>query len=159
MDPTIKSNEKVLVEKISMGLQIPKPFSYWLSTGPSKRMNWQSHSFLHRQDIIVFFPPRQNKVFVKRIIGLPGDTVEFKENGKIICNDKILSEPYAVGLTKIPQQAPKFLPITQRTKSLNQQFHIPPKYYLLLGDNREASIDSRHWGLVPEQNIIGRVVL
>jgi len=112
----------------------------------------------HRGDIVVFKTPSlalqecgSQGTFVKRLIGLPGETWE-ERRGFVYINGKKLDEPYirpdrrddrTVSLGELPPRA-------KYTK-------IPKDYYLMMGDNRRSSCDSRAWGLVPKQNLIGSV--
>ncbi|OUL20914.1 signal peptidase I [Nostoc sp. T09] len=115
-----------------------------------------------RGDIVVFSPTDELKkeqyqdAFIKRVIGLPGEKVELR-NGKVYINNK-------------PLQEDKYLSTQQRTlidvctsgqqpPFLAKPQTIPANSYLVLGDNRNSSYDSRCWGVVPQQNIIGRAVL
>lgn len=100
-----------------------------------------------RQQIVVFEAPPQaanGEDFIKRVIGMPGDTVEIKR-GVVFINGKKLNEPYLNPLPdpSAPQENPP------------EAFHVPPGQYFVMGDNRDDSNDSRFWGYVPRQNIIG----
>ncbi|HKC21896.1 MAG TPA: signal peptidase I [Gaiellaceae bacterium] len=112
----------------------------------------------HRDDIVVFNTPPLAKqecgsegTFVKRLIGLPGEVWEERE-GFVYINGKKLDEPYikpdrrddrTMGLSDIPPR--------------NTYTRIPKGMYLMMGDNRRSSCDSRVWGLVPRKNLIGNV--
>ncbi|HZR93817.1 MAG TPA: signal peptidase I [Gaiellaceae bacterium] len=107
----------------------------------------------HRKEIIVFnTPPKAAEVcgaggtFVKRLIGLPGDTVHEDGHGFIWINGKKLDEPYIQ-----PQRR------AQDTQHFNETWHVPKGEYFFMGDNRGQSCDSREWGAVPRKNIIGEV--
>jgi signal peptidase I len=104
---------------------------------------------LKRGDIVVFwFPDDPSKSYIKRIIGLPGETVEIRE-GRIYIRsqgrEQLLAEPYLD-----PQ------------RNLSRANHAPVEvkqhYYFVMGDNRDASSDSRYWGLVPEKYIYGKAL-
>ena len=102
-----------------------------------------------RGDIAVFHSPAKAKtvcdhggIFVKRIIGLPGETVR-ERNDRIYINGRLLSEPY--------------LKVTPRD-SINNTWKVPQGRYFLLGDNRTYSCDSRYWGSVTRSALIGPVV-
>jgi len=105
----------------------------------------QSVSWGHisRGDIVVFWYPREpDKSYVKRVIGLPGETVEVR-NGKVLIDGRVLDEEY------LDQEHNQSLP------------SFPPKkveehHYFVMGDNRDNSSDSRYWGLVPEKYIYGK---
>ncbi|HKF51710.1 MAG TPA: signal peptidase I [Candidatus Acidoferrales bacterium] len=99
-----------------------------------------------RQQIIVFEAPPQaapNEDFIKRVIGLPGDTVVVKR-GVVFVNGEQLNEPY---LNPLPD------PSAQQENT--GPFQVPPGQYFVMGDNRDDSNDSRFWGCVPRANIIG----
>ena len=102
-----------------------------------------------RGQIIVFNTPPLAKVrcgaggtFVKRLIGLPGDTVSEK-NGYVSINGKLLKEPYIQAARRDNEPARTWL--------------VPPGSYFFMGDNRSQSCDSRVWGSVPRKNLIGEV--
>ena len=109
-----------------------------------------------RGEIAVFKTPPLAKIkcgaggtFVKRIIGLPGDTVEvrvLRGNGYVFINGRKLNEPYIQAIRRSPasQFGPK---------------KVAPGNYFMMGDNRAQSCDSRFWGTVPRKNIIGKVFL
>jgi len=100
---------------------------------------------LKRGDVIAFlFPDDPSKSYVKRVIGLPGDTVEIVE-GKVFVNDRELDEPYVDSRFNLSR------------RSL-AKVYVRPNYYFVLGDNRDISSDSRIWGLVPERYIYAKVI-
>ncbi|HKW57082.1 MAG TPA: signal peptidase I [Candidatus Acidoferrum sp.] len=111
-----------------------------------------------RQQIIIFKPPfaPDTPDYVKRVIGLPGDTVDLRD-GSVWINGQRLVETYTTGPTE-PAPAsysspyPGFPPI-------QFPYKVPPHCYLALGDNRGNSLDSRFWGCVPRNNIIGVPVI
>jgi len=102
-----------------------------------------------RGQIIVFNTPPLAKIrcgaggtFVKRLIGLPGDTVSEK-HGFVYINGKLLKEPY--------------IQPSRRDDEPARSWHVPPGNYFFMGDNRSQSCDSRVWGSVPRKNLIGEV--
>ncbi|MCL6584770.1 MAG: signal peptidase I [bacterium] len=106
-----------------------------------------------RGDIIVFkYPQDPSRDFIKRLIGKPGDTLEIR-NKQVFINGKPLYEPYviheggeaAVGLSSVRDN---YGPIT-----------IPEGYFFVMGDNRDCSLDSRFWGLLPEDMIKGKAFI
>ena len=100
---------------------------------------------LKRGDVVVFlFPDDPSASYIKRLIGLSGDTVEIRE-GKVIVNDQELNEPYVDSR------------LNQSHRSQEPVF-VKPNYYYVLGDNRDNSSDSRIWGLVPERYVYAKVV-
>jgi signal peptidase I len=102
-----------------------------------------------RGDIVVFKTPPLAAVrcgaggtFVKRLIGLPGDTWA-EENGYVYIDGKRLNEPY--------------IKPDRRDSRTIKAIHIPHGFYFFMGDNRNSSCDSREWGTVPRKNLIGKV--
>jgi signal peptidase I len=99
---------------------------------------------INRKDIVVFWYPRdRSKSYIKRIIGMPGDTVEIID-GDVYINDKLLKEPYV---------DPRFV-----DHHSYAPVFVEPGHYFVLGDHRNQSNDSRNWGLVPEGYIYGKAV-
>ncbi len=98
---------------------------------------------VQRGDIVVFWYPKdKTKSFIKRVIGLPGETVEVR-SGVIYLNGQKLAEPYLAG------------EVDNDSYPLQD---VPPDHYFVLGDHRNSSNDSRDWGFVPEQDIFGEAV-
>lgn len=124
MESTLLSGDRVLVSKVDYRLHPPE-----------------------HGDIIVFKPPIETNIpYVKRVIGLPGDSVDLRD-GRVFVNGKPLDEPYAFGQT------------TPRSGQVRFPFRVPDGMLFVLGDNRPVSGDSREWGAVPDENIIGKVIL
>lgn len=93
-----------------------------------------------RGEVVIFrFPRDPSRDFVKRIIAIPGDTVAIR-NGHVYINGASLKEPY----------------VNIMDRGSTGPLEVPPGSYFVLGDNRRSSNDSRDWGFVPEENIIGR---
>ncbi|MBR8834963.1 MAG: signal peptidase I [Stigonema ocellatum SAG 48.90 = DSM 106950] len=144
MEPTLHGTtnqweaDKIIVDKLSYKFSAPQ-----------------------RGNIVVFSPTEElqkeqyQDAFIKRVIGLPGDKVELK-GGKVYINNKRLEEKYLA-----PEQRTSVDVCTsgQQPPYLSHPQTIPPNSYLVLGDNRNSSYDSRCWGVVPRDNIIGRAVL
>jgi signal peptidase I len=100
---------------------------------------------IERGDIIVFwFPNDPSKSYIKRVIGLPGETVQMRA-GRILINGKELQEPYLETSLNVAggDEPPTY---------------VKPHYYFVMGDNRDNSSDSRSWGLVPEKYIYGKAL-
>ena len=134
MQPTLEINDRLIVEKISYRFRTPQ-----------------------RGDVVVFRPTEElkkqgyNEAFIKRVIGLPGDTVEVK-NDKVYVNSQELPEKYIF----IPENSDGYRPRPSRPYGPTK---VPDDQYLVLGDNRNNSLDSRSWGFVPRENLIGRATV
>lgn len=106
-----------------------------------QRYSW---GHLERGDIVVFwFPDNPDKSYVKRVIGLPGETVEMK-NGVVYINGEEMHEDYLD-------------PEHNQTLTNFTPHKVKEHYYFVMGDNRDNSSDSRYWGAVPEKYIYGKV--
>jgi len=104
---------------------------------------WMPH--VHRGDVVVFwFPEDPSKSYIKRVIGLPGDTVEVHE-GHVRVNGKDLEEGYLD-------------PQLNLSHASRQPVIVKPNYYFVMGDNRDNSSDSRIWGLVPRKYVYGKAL-
>lgn len=125
MEPTLEINDRLIIEKITYHLREPE-----------------------RGDVVVFNPTETLKAqnfkdaFIKRVIGLPGETIEVTD-GQVFVNGQPLVEKYIAD-----QPEYNYGPVT-----------VPEGEYLVLGDNRNNSYDSHYWGFVPQENIIGRASL
>ena len=108
----------------------------------------------HRRQIIIFKPPFAPDLpdYVKRVIGLPGETVDVHD-GAVWINGKRLEENYTLGRTEPPR------PDALRVAYGGLPYKVPENCYFAMGDNRENSEDSRYWGCVPRSNIIGTPVI
>jgi signal peptidase I len=111
-----------------------------------------------RGDIIVFKTPPSAALqcgaggtFVKRLIGLPGDTVFEDKHGFIWVDGKRLKETYV-------QSDRRLQDVTQNPEYRNHTWTVPKSEYFFMGDNRGESCDSRKWGAVPRDNLIGKVI-
>jgi signal peptidase I len=114
---------------------------------------------IERGDVIVFrYPLDPRTDFVKRVIGMPGDTVEIRDK-KVFVDGKALDEPYV--LHEDPLIFPNKLELPEQLRSRDQfgPFVVPPGQYFAMGDNRDRSSDSRYWGTVPRSMIKGRAFM
>jgi signal peptidase I len=134
MLPGLHDGERVLVNKFLY------PLDGWPTSGLSIGRP------VKRGDVVVFYYPNDPSArYVKRVIGVPGDTVRIDEDGAVYVNGRQLEEPYLAGEYT---QWPMSMPATT----------VKEHYYFVLGDNRDNSSDSRTWGLVPEKYICGEAI-
>ncbi|MEA2641550.1 MAG: signal peptidase [Chloroflexota bacterium] len=116
MEPTLHNNQTLLINRAA-----------FRSGGPA------------RGDVVVFhYPVQPANIFIKRIIGVPGDTIDVRA-GQVYVNDLLQNEPYV-------RDHPVY----------EGQWVVPPASYFVLGDNRPNSSDSHVWGFVPAANLIGK---
>ncbi|WP_225442784.1 signal peptidase I [Paenibacillus lycopersici] len=98
----------------------------------------------HRGDIVIISGPESDKRLIKRVIGLPGDVIDFTDDGQVLVNDTKLNEPYVKGRTY--------------SNGMQVPFKVPAKSVFVMGDNRENSQDSRMLGPIAMSSIEGRAV-
>ena len=104
-----------------------------------------------RGEVIVFrYPEDESKYFIKRVVGLPGETISFYDS-KVWIAESQAAAPEAVDEL--------YLPAGLVTNGPTAPLTLQPNEYFVLGDNRPASFDSRRWGIVPRANITGRVLM
>jgi signal peptidase I len=110
-----------------------------------------------RGDIVTFRYPREPRTtFIKRVVASGGDTVEIRAK-KLLVNGKAVHEPYvAHGDPQI--WAGELLPEPYRSRDHFGPYVVPTDPFFVMGDNRDASSDSRYWGAVPRANVVGRVL-
>jgi len=141
MEPTLLVGDHILVNKFIYGIKIP-----------FIRTTLIPISEPSRGDVIVFiYPVDKSKDFIKRVIGLPGDTIRI-EGKKIFINGKLYEDGHGFYRPSSrggnPGNSPGFGPVT-----------VPPDSYFVMGDNRDQSWDSRSWGYVPEESIKGKALI
>jgi len=143
MEPLLHSGDRVAVSKLqTIQVDAEHAAARLPMVGADAGEFWHPFGELDYGDVVVFkWPrdPRQN--FVKRVIGLPGDTVRI-ELGAVFVNGVPMDEPYVE---------------LEYRQSINDHVVGEDSYYVL-GDNRAQSDDSRHWGDVPRENMVGKVM-
>jgi len=156
MVPTLEVGDYILVNKYTYGIRLPVIRNKVVSLNDPQR-----------GDVMVFFPPHMNDTyFIKRVVGLPGDTVSYK-NKRIYVNGELVDVSVQVGPAgaKAPryQVAKESLGEAQHLVQLDNlrpasDFSqiVKPGHYFMMGDNRDNSSDSRVWGQVPEKDIVGK---
>jgi len=114
---------------------------------------------VRRGDVVVFkFPVEPERDFIKRVIGLPGETLELR-NKKVYVNGSPLEEPY-VHFLEPPSGDPSMHEFT--SSDLRERYGpvvVPPNQYFVMGDNRDNSQDSRYWGFLPRDYIKGKALV
>lgn len=117
------------------------------------------HRAVRRGDVIVFkFPEDPRRDFIKRVVALPGETVEIRD--KVVYVEGIrLDEPYLTFSDDRVWPDDPELPESHRRRDQSRPFNVPPGSYFALGDNRDNSYDGRFWGPVPADNLKGRAML
>jgi signal peptidase I len=146
MAPTINTNDLVIVNK-----------HIYSSAAKSLPNNAQPR----RGDIIAFKPPHTpTTVYLKRVIGTPGDVISFTEkqltiNGTPVKTQKNEGITYAEDLNGITYQV-QYLNEESTLRTFNTV--VPENHYFVMGDNRDNSLDSRVWGFVPSENLVGKLV-
>ena len=155
LEPTLSVGDFIIVNKYHYGLRLPVIHSKILSLEEPKR-----------GDIFVFrWPPNPSVNFIKRVIGLPGDKISYVD--KILYINGVEASQLGIeGQTPAKKRIEKkenLLGVThaiyENPNKISEDFHdliVPPGMYFAMGDNRDDSADSRVWGFVPEENIVGK---
>lgn len=165
LEPTLLVGDFILVNKFGYGVRLPVIHKKIYQLGEPQR-----------GDIIVFrWPPNPSVDFIKRVIGLPGDKISYINkviyvNGKKIqqefkryaVQDSDENDSSAVILDKQEDLLGIKHDIYQKQNKLSYDYHdivVPAGMYFVMGDNRDDSADSRFWGFVPDENIVGKASL
>jgi len=166
MNPTIVEGDRVFVNKLAYDLKVP--YTTWHIA------QWSNPK---RGDIVVFFSPADEMRLVKRVVGLPGDTIE-------LVNDKLFVNGVAASYEPLPASAGGDIPAARlgprifakesppespshavmilpaiRAKRSFGPVTVPPGHYFMMGDNRDNSNDSRYWGTLERSRIVGRALM
>ena len=164
LEPTLFPGDLILVNKYQYGIRLPIVHKKIYSIHEPKR-----------GDIVVFrWPPNPSFYFIKRIIGVPGDKISYI-NKKLYINGQEIPQTFVKNAID-QDEAGKTWDVQQKEENLlgvshaiyetiaksTDDFHdveVPKGMYFAMGDNRDDSADSRYWGFVPEQNIVGHALL
>ena len=155
MVPTLEVGDYILVNKYTYGIRLPVVRTKVLALNEPER-----------GDVMVFFPPHMNDTyFIKRVVGLPGDTISYRNkrlfvNGKALDEENIAVMPegtsrYQVGLESLGT-ANNLFQVDETRPARDFSVQVKPGHYFMMGDNRDNSSDSRIWGQVPEKDIVGK---
>jgi signal peptidase I len=154
MEPTLLVGDHIIVNKLIYGFRMPD--SFFGLTPFQGEIPYGKYLFqiepVHRGDVVVFvFPPDPTKDFIKRVIGVPGDTVQVKA-GRLYLDGQEVADPHAH--FEIPPE--DRLPSSER--DYFGPLKVPAGHYFMMGDNRDRSYDSRFWGLVGRDDVEGRAM-
>lgn len=164
LQPTLKPGDFLLVKQYSYGVRFPiTHWALWPQEGPS------------RGDIAVFYPPHDHSLFfVKRVIGLPGDRITY-QNATLYINGKKMEQTLLGDyMLQMPDIVPYPITVEHKEEQLFEKKHpiylakgqarmparswkVPRDHYFMMGDNRDFSGDSRIFGMVPREDLVGQV--
>lgn len=161
MIPTLEVGDFVVVNKFAYGLRLPVIGTKILSVDDPQR-----------GDVMVFIPPHEDQYYIKRVIGLPGDRIRYEEK-QLTVNGEVIPRAYVGPIEVDTVQGP--LPGSLYREEINGVEHdmqlidvvarvgrtswiVPDGHYFMMGDNRDNSSDSRDWGPVSEDKIVGKAV-
>lgn len=162
MIPTLNVGDFILVNKYAYGVRLPIIGTKIIQVKDPDR-----------GEVIVFVPPHENKYYIKRVIGLPGDTVRYEDktlfiNGELISKDYVESIMIQTSIGDLPgvlysETINGVEHATQNIDAVGRQrtrtnWVIPNGHYFMMGDNRDNSSDSRVWGTVPDEDIVGKAI-
>ena len=154
MIPTLKVGDFIVVNKFAYGVRLPVFGTKIFAVDEPKN-----------GDVMVFVPPHEDEYFIKRVIGIPGDTIRY-ENKTLFVNGVEQVQEF---VAEIPPNRPDHVvyketiggvePFIHRSPFLGngpQEWVVPEGKYFMMGDNRDRSSDSRYWGMASEDRIVGK---
>jgi signal peptidase I len=162
MKPTILEGDRVFVNKLAYDLKVPFTTRHLAE--------WSNP---HRGDIVVFFSPHDGTRLVKRVVGVPGDTIELRNDGLVLNGQAVEYKPIAEELVRsvapadrarqvyaaeqLPGQ-PHVVAAIPSVSALRDYgpYRVPEGQYFMMGDNRDDSFDSRYYGPVERKHIVGQ---
>jgi len=156
--PTLKIGDFILVNKYNYGLRLPVLGTKVIAVNDPQR-----------GDVMVFKFPGDHKInFIKRVVGMPGDKVTY-QNKQIYINDQPMSQQL---VAQLPPRAPTYQVWDEQLDEAGHQIYrnigpshksgewlVPQGHYFVMGDNRDNSNDSRYWGFVPDELVVGKAAL
>ena len=168
MKPTLEVGDFILVNKFAYGIRLPVLDTKVIPVGDPQR-----------GDVMVFrYPSDPNINYIKRVIGVPGDTIRYTSDKRLYINDQLVAEslvgeePGTLGSVTLYQEklgAVEHMIRKEMTRfriEPGKQWKVPADHYFMMGDNRDNSNDSRYWndpkipkdllGMVPDRNIVGK---
>lgn len=160
MIPTLFNGDFILVNKFSYGVRLPVVHKEIISIGKPER-----------GDVMVFrYPLNPAQDYIKRVIGLPGDKIVYRNKQLFINNEPIKQlnlgsyqgpeqERDAVLRRELLYDSPHPIVVHSRSPDRDFSYVVPADSYFVMGDNRDRSSDSRFWGPVPAENLVGKAFL
>ena len=154
MIPTLKVGDFILVNKYAYGIRLPVVGTKILDVGDPAR-----------GDSMVFIPPHEEEYFIKRVIGLPGDRVRYQnktlyingvEQTQVFQREVRDFRPRQLEFEETFGDKPHAIYRNLYNDARIQEWVVPEGHYFMMGDNRDQSNDSRFWGFVPDENVVGR---
>ncbi len=161
MIPTLEVGDFILVNKFTYGLRLPVVGTKIVPMNDPKR-----------GEVMVFIPPHDKRYFIKRVVGLPGDTVRYENKVLYVNGEQVMAEPVGEAQIEMPNGLVRTGVLLSEAlgevEHLTQMLDTPPRsgertvwvvpegHYFMMGDNRDNSADSRVWGAVPEKDIVGK---
>ena len=155
MVPTLEVGDYILVNKYTYGIRLPVIRTKVLNLNEPQR-----------GDVMVFFPPHMNDTyFIKRVVGMPGDTVSYRSKQLFINGEEIVRSPVSsVGVQSSRSRIEletlgddeHLMQVDTMRPTRDFSVVVKPGHYFMMGDNRDNSSDSRVWGQVPEKDIVGK---
>jgi signal peptidase I len=159
MLPTLRIGDFILVNKFTYGLRLPVLNTKVVELGEPAR-----------GDVVVFKYPKNPRLdYIKRVIGLPGDRISYRDKQLFINDEPVAME--SVGSADrqsrsgfgYVQEFKELLPgvehrilLDSGRMGINDEYQVPAGHYFVMGDNRDDSQDSRFWGTLPEENLVGK---
>lgn len=154
MVPTLLVGDYILVNKFAYGVRLPVLNTKVIEVGEPQR-----------GDVMVFFPPNDHRYFIKRVIGLPGDHIAYRDK-MLYVNGEAVAQTL---IAQLPPLAPTYQILEEDLSGVRHAVRkdlrrvmpddfettVSSGHYFMMGDNRDNSSDSRVWGEVPERNIVG----
>jgi len=164
MVPTLEVGDFIAVNKYTYGIRLPVFRTKILDLGSPQR-----------GDVVVFFPPHEDRYFIKRLIGMPGDIIQIRDNvlyvnGEPLPQELLMEDPvnrhgsacwsgYQIVNETIDEKKHLVRKCPTAGRSWNDRtWTVPEGHYFMMGDNRDNSLDSRVWPdpFVPDKNIVGK---
>ncbi|MGI0115922.1 signal peptidase I [Zooshikella sp. RANM57] len=161
MKPTLAIGDFILVNKYAYGVRLPVIGTKVINVGDPQR-----------GDVMVFKEPANPSInFIKRVVGLPGDTIKYKDK-QLFVNGELVEEhfiaqlheqniPYKLleeNLGGVKHQIRENAFVQYQLNRLDGEWTVPEGHYFMMGDNRDNSNDSRSWGFVPDANVVGKAI-